>query len=221
MPGILIFHSHHNPKTQGELQDMGMTWARSGCLVLVMDHLGHGERRQHPFRTEADYPHPFRVGRQDYFFRHNTGVQLQLVGESLMGWMVRDLMRGLDLLLSRTGIDEDRGILWVWLPVGATRRPSRPPSTRGSRRSSRSTSAGRSPITPSPTTPPGISTGSASPPGSLPGACGWGAGRVRPVADRRVRRPPAADLRPRVRLGPRARPGVAAASYRIAWNTNH
>ena len=26
--GILICHSHHNPKTQGELQDMGMTWAR-------------------------------------------------------------------------------------------------------------------------------------------------------------------------------------------------
>ena len=38
-----------------------------------------------------------------------------------------------------------------------------------------------------------------------------GAGRVRPVADRRVRGPPAADLRPRVRLGPGARPGLAAA----------
>ena len=52
MPVILISHSHHNPKTQGELQDMGMTWAREGSLVLVMDQLGHGERRQHPFRTE-------------------------------------------------------------------------------------------------------------------------------------------------------------------------
>src|SRR5439155_20854946 len=30
MPGILICHSHHNPKTEGELQDMGMTWARQG-----------------------------------------------------------------------------------------------------------------------------------------------------------------------------------------------
>ena len=49
MPGILLCHSHHNPKTQGELQDMGMTWARLGCLVLVMDQIGHGERRQHPF----------------------------------------------------------------------------------------------------------------------------------------------------------------------------
>ena len=36
MPGILICHSHHNPKEQGELQDMGMTWARAGCAVLVV-----------------------------------------------------------------------------------------------------------------------------------------------------------------------------------------
>jgi cephalosporin-C deacetylase-like acetyl esterase len=111
MPGILISHGHHAPKTQGELQDMGMTWARSGCLVLVMDHLGHGERRQHPFRTEADHPGPFRVGRQDYYFRHTTGAQLHLVGESLMGWMAWDLLRGLDVLLSRPGIDRDRVIL--------------------------------------------------------------------------------------------------------------
>ena len=50
-----------------------MTWARSGCTVLVIDHLGHGERRQHPFRSEKDYPKPFRVGRQDYYFRYDHG----------------------------------------------------------------------------------------------------------------------------------------------------
>ena len=111
MPGILISHSHHNPKTQGELQDMGMTWARHGCLVLIMDHLGHGERRQHPFGSERDYARPFRAGRQDYYFRSNAGMQLPLLGESLMGWMVWDLMRGLDLLLSRPGVDKDRIIL--------------------------------------------------------------------------------------------------------------
>src|SRR5262245_16761327 len=47
MPVILIVHSHHAPKEQGELQDMGVTWAKLGCLVLVIDQLGHGERRQH------------------------------------------------------------------------------------------------------------------------------------------------------------------------------
>jgi cephalosporin-C deacetylase-like acetyl esterase len=111
MPGILISHSHHNPKTQGELQDMGMTWARAGCLVLIPDHLGHGERRQHPFRTATDYPHPFRLGRQDYYFRYVTGLQLHLAGESLMAWMAWDLMRGVDLLLSRSGVDPKRIIV--------------------------------------------------------------------------------------------------------------
>ncbi len=111
MPGVLLSHSHHNPKTEGELQDMGMTWARAGVAVLVPDHLGHGERRQHDFRTEKDYPKPFRVSRQDYYFRYNTNLQLSLCGESLMGWMVWDLMRGVDVLLKQPNIDSSRIIL--------------------------------------------------------------------------------------------------------------
>jgi cephalosporin-C deacetylase-like acetyl esterase len=111
MPGILICHSHHNPKTQGELQDMGSSWARFGCLVLVMDQLGHGERRAHPFQDAGSYPRPFRVGRQDYYFRYNTGMQLHVIGDSLIGWMVWDLSRGVDLLLARPGVDKDRIIL--------------------------------------------------------------------------------------------------------------
>jgi cephalosporin-C deacetylase-like acetyl esterase len=111
MPGILICHSHHNPKSQGELQDMGMTWARLGCAVLVMDQLGHGERRQHPFNDAKTYPHPFKPGRQDYYFRYNVSNQLQLIGDSLIGWMVWDLMRGVDLLAARPGVDRERIIL--------------------------------------------------------------------------------------------------------------
>lgn len=111
MPGILLCHSHHAPKTQGELQDMGISWARQGCLVLVMDQLGHGERRQHRFRTAADYPGEFRSSRQDYYFRYNSGMQLHLLGESLVKWMAHDLSRGVDLLLSREGVDSQRIIL--------------------------------------------------------------------------------------------------------------
>jgi len=107
----LICHSHHNPKTQGELQDMGITWARLGCMVLVMDQLGHGERRLHPFVDAASFKGSFRVGRQDYYFRYNAGMQLHVIGDSLIGWMVWDLMRGVDLLLARPGIDKDRIIL--------------------------------------------------------------------------------------------------------------
>jgi dienelactone hydrolase len=108
MPAFIIVHSHHNPKTQGELQDMGMNWARQGCLVLIPDMLGHGERRQHPFLDAKSYPEAFKVGRQDYYFRYNTNLQLSLVGESLMGWMVWDLMRGLDVLYQRPNLDKSK-----------------------------------------------------------------------------------------------------------------
>jgi cephalosporin-C deacetylase-like acetyl esterase len=111
LPAFLLCHSHHNPKTQGELQDMGVTWARQGCAVLVMDQLGHGERRQHPFVNEKSYPGRFRPSRQDYHFRYNEGLQLSLIGDSLIGWMVWDLRRGIDLLSARPGVDKDRIIL--------------------------------------------------------------------------------------------------------------
>jgi cephalosporin-C deacetylase-like acetyl esterase len=111
LPGILICHSHHNPKTQGELQDMGMTWACQGCAVLVMDQIGHGERRQHPFKSDKDYDGKFQPGRQDYYFRYNEGMQLDLVGESLLGWMAGDLMRGVDVLYTIKNLDKERVIL--------------------------------------------------------------------------------------------------------------
>jgi cephalosporin-C deacetylase-like acetyl esterase len=111
MPGILIIHSHHTPKAHGELQDMGVNWARLGCLVLVIDQLGHGERRQHPFVDEKSYPGTFRPSRQDYYFRYNSAAQLHTIGDSLVGWMAWDMMRGVDLLLTRPGIDKDRIIL--------------------------------------------------------------------------------------------------------------
>jgi len=111
MPGLLIVSAHHTAKTHGELQDMGMTWARAGCLVLVIDEVGYGERRAHPFHTSDDYPGEFRVSRQDYYHRYDSGLQLSLAGDSLMGWFVWDLMRGVDLLLARDGIDAQRIII--------------------------------------------------------------------------------------------------------------
>jgi dienelactone hydrolase len=111
MPGILLSHSHHSPKTQGELQDMGATWARAGCMVLVPDHLGHGERREHPFASSEDYSGEFPVSRQDYRFRYDNSLQLYLAGESLLGWMVHDLLGGVGVLLAQPGIAGDKIIL--------------------------------------------------------------------------------------------------------------
>jgi dienelactone hydrolase len=110
-PAIVICHSHHDPKTEEELQCMGMTLAQQGCTVFIMDLLGHGERRQHPFVTQEDYGGAFRVDRQDYYFRHVLGMQLDVIGESLMGWMVQDVRRGIDLLWADPQIDRDQIIV--------------------------------------------------------------------------------------------------------------
>lgn len=100
MPGIVIVHSHHRPRTQGELQDMGILWARAGCAVLIMDQIGHGERIQ-------NYP----WNREPYHSRYVMGMQLYLAGESLLKWIVWDVMRGIDLLEERKDINRDQIIL--------------------------------------------------------------------------------------------------------------
>lgn len=111
MPGMIICHAHHRPKTQGELQDMGMTWARAGAVVLVLDQIGYGERAVHPFRSERDYAKDYPISRQDYHFRYDSGSQLYLIGDSLMGWMVWDLMRSVDLLLAQPGVDPTKLVI--------------------------------------------------------------------------------------------------------------
>ena len=44
IPAIVVIHSQHAAKEHSELQNMGMTWARSGTAVLVMDQICAGER---------------------------------------------------------------------------------------------------------------------------------------------------------------------------------
>jgi dienelactone hydrolase len=100
IPAIVAVHSHHFPKVQSELQDLGMTWARSGVAVLIMDQLGSGERLQsQPWLREG------------YYSRYAMGMQLYLAGDSLMKWMVWDLMRGIDLLTERPYVDPKRIIM--------------------------------------------------------------------------------------------------------------
>jgi dienelactone hydrolase len=100
MPAVQVCHAHHRPKEQAELQDMGVNWARAGCAVLIPDLVGHGERREDPFG-----------GRQGYYSRYHSAMQLHLVGQSLTGWMVWDLLRGHDVLLSLPGVDPERLII--------------------------------------------------------------------------------------------------------------
>ena len=108
MPGIVIIHSHHSSKSQSEMQDMGILWARVGCAVLMMDMIGHGERLQ-------NYP----WNREHYHSRYTMGMQLYTAGESLLKWMVWDVMRGIDLLLERKDIDPERIALLGSVAAGA------------------------------------------------------------------------------------------------------
>jgi dienelactone hydrolase len=100
IPAIVVVHSHHAPKIQSELQNMGMTWARSGTAVLVMDQLCAGERIQ---------SQPW--SREGYYGRYALGNQLYLAGESLIKWMAWDIIRGIDLLSERDYIDTNRIVL--------------------------------------------------------------------------------------------------------------
>jgi dienelactone hydrolase len=100
MPGIVILHSLHGPKTQFELQDMGIIWARAGCAVLVIDQVGYGERI-------TTYP----WDRSNYNSRYVEGEQLYLTGSSLITWMVWDAERAIDLLDARSDVDKKSIIL--------------------------------------------------------------------------------------------------------------
>ena len=100
IPAIVVVHAHHTPKAWWELQDLGMTWARAGTAVLMMDQLGAGERIQSQL-----WP------RESYYSRYALGMQLYVAGESLMKWMVWDLVRGIDLLLERPNIDPQRIVI--------------------------------------------------------------------------------------------------------------
>ena len=99
-PGIIIVHSQHYPKTQGELHDMGELWARTGAAVLVMERPGYGERVQ----TTPWY-------RQAYGSRFLFTKQLFVAGESYSGWAAWDVIRSVDYLLDRPEIDPDRIIV--------------------------------------------------------------------------------------------------------------
>lgn len=100
IPVIIVVHSQHAPKTQAELQDMGMTWAKAGTAVLIMDQLCSGERIQ-------TQPWP----REGYYGRYALGNQLYLAGESLIKWMAWDIIRGIDLVTERDYIDQKRIVL--------------------------------------------------------------------------------------------------------------
>ena len=111
MPAMIILPAHHYPKTHGEMKDCGMTWARTGVAVLIMEKIGYGERLE----TSPLY-------RQSYESEYLLSMQLELVGQSLQGWTVYDIMRTVDLFEEMENIDLDRIILIGSVTSGGGRR---------------------------------------------------------------------------------------------------
>jgi hypothetical protein len=217
MPAIVIAHSHHNPKEQGELQDMGMTWARAGCYVLVPDALGHGERRQHPFVAASDYPREFQLGRQDYYFRYDTSLQLYLLGESLLGWMAHDLMTGIDLLLAQPGVDAKKIILLGSVAGCRWRRPGQRHGCPGRAHHLRRPlqlwrPAARNALSAARQRGNNIQLFRRRKLGIDPQSPPLGCRRLPALGHRRQHRPTLSGPCPRVHLGPRARSGMEALS---------
>jgi dienelactone hydrolase len=100
VPAIVIVHSQHYPKTEGELHDSGELWARAGAAVLIMERPGFGERAE----TNPWF-------RQGYAARFTFHQQLALAGESLSAWTAWDVIRSVDFLVERPEVDKKRIIL--------------------------------------------------------------------------------------------------------------
>ncbi|MGH9326033.1 MAG: acetylxylan esterase, partial [Terriglobia bacterium] len=108
MPGMIIFPSHHGPKTQFEVQDMGIMWAREGCAVLAIDQIGYGGRIQ-------TYP----WDRANYDSLYTIGEQLYLTNSSLITWMIQDVEASINLLWQRPDVNKKEIILLGSVAGGA------------------------------------------------------------------------------------------------------
>ncbi len=94
-PAVMNLHGHWS---QGHLaarvQERGHILAQNGFVVLSPDAPGSGERS---------------VGEGDFQYHGGvSGASLYLIGDSLLGWQVRDNRRGIDVLSELPFVNADR-----------------------------------------------------------------------------------------------------------------
>lgn len=94
-PGVLNLHGHWpQGKLAARIQERGHVLAQNGFVVLSPDAPGSGERS---------------VGAEDFRYHGGmTGAGLYLLGDSLVGWQVRDNRRSIDVLSDLPFVDADR-----------------------------------------------------------------------------------------------------------------
>ena len=99
VPGVIFLCGHSfDGKFSDTYQAVMISLCRKGCVVLGIDPIGQGERRQYPYDEGL---HNVR--------EHNLlGRRMLLSGDNMGTWRVYDAIRGLDYLLSREEVDPER-----------------------------------------------------------------------------------------------------------------
>ena len=98
-PAVIHLLGHAlDGKACGEYQAVGISLARKGCMVLMPDPLGQGERISYP--TQPEYQNTRE---------HNIlNRRLLSIGDTVGAWRIYDAIRGVDLLLERPETDPER-----------------------------------------------------------------------------------------------------------------
>ena len=93
-PGVIVMMGHSmEGRFYDKYQSVGITLALNGYVSLCVDPWGSGERTT----TDGVF--------EDHGDENNVGSQLMNVGETLMGMLLTDNMRGIDLLCSLRYVD--------------------------------------------------------------------------------------------------------------------
>ena len=99
VPGVLFLCGHaFEGKFSSTYQAVMISLCRKGCVVLGIDPIGQGERRQYPFEETLH-----NVSEHNLLNR-----RMLLSGDNFGTWRVYDAIRGLDYLLSREEVDTER-----------------------------------------------------------------------------------------------------------------
>ncbi|MBR2373007.1 MAG: acetylxylan esterase, partial [Lentisphaeria bacterium] len=98
VPGVIFLCGHAQEGRFSETyQAVMISLCRKGCVVLAIDPIGQGERRQYP---DDDI---YCCSEHNLFNR-----RMLLSGDNMGAWRVYDAVRGLDYLLSREEVDPER-----------------------------------------------------------------------------------------------------------------
>jgi dienelactone hydrolase len=102
IPGVLFLCGHATDgKAASDYQRCCRQLAASGCLVLAIDPIGQGERRQ--YEPERDPPRFGPTESHSYI-----GQQCTYAGANVARYMLWDAIRGLDYLEARPEVDPER-----------------------------------------------------------------------------------------------------------------